>query len=211
MLNSPSTTRAAARTARAAVTVWWLTVQTASDTAWGARYEWSQRHAHRGALLRRLVALCRYQLAGMVDRRAFARTTGWVPLAGNLDHSSVRRQRRLLADIRRRHALVLLRSLGTNTDDVEASLTRYWQLTAPDDWMIPLVPDFLAARLRWRDPIAPNEIDILPWASNIGGVWVATPAPVRRYLSRADDHERRLSAAYRRHPRHGVRPAPRRA
>jgi hypothetical protein len=205
----PSTTRHAARAARTALTVWFLAVQTTSDITWSARHAWREHHAHEPAraLLRRLVDICRCHLAGALDPRTFFHSDGRGRRRADLDRA-VLRQQRALADLRRRHVRMLLRSLGGSADEVEATLTRHWQLTAQDGWMIPLIPDFLATRLRWRDQPASRQIDILPWASNISGIWVVTPAPVRRYLARSHQHELRLYEAYTRHPRHGIRLAP---
>ena len=206
-----SLTRHTARIARTIVTALYLAVQTASDITWNARHEWREHHTDMPlpALLRRLAKMCRYYLGGALDPRTFFAIDGddRGRRRADLDRAA-RRQRRTLADLRRRHATMLLRALGNSADEVEATLTRHCQLTAEDGSIIPLIPDFLATRLWWRDQPARHQIDIFPWASNISGLWVATPAPVRRYLDRSDEHERRLYESYTRHPRRGVRPAP---
>lgn len=123
MQDSPSIPRSAARIIRAAATTWWLTVQTASDIGSGAHDEWRQRptRAAVGALLRRLVMLCRHHLARAVGRRASLQFGGWGTHPGNVDRGAEHRQHGLLVDKRRRHVMMLLRSLGANADEVEAN------------------------------------------------------------------------------------------
>jgi hypothetical protein len=198
------------RIARTAVTVWYLAVQTASDIIASARHEWRTQHADAPipALLRRLTRMCRYYLGCAVDPRTFFAVDGDHLGRRRADLDRVaRQQRRSLGDLRRRHGRMLLRALGGNAGEVENTLTRHWQIVG-DDLPCRLIEGYLIDRLRWRERPVHHEIDIFPWASNISGVWVATPAPVRRYLARADEHERRLRDASTGHPHRGMRPAP---
>lgn len=186
-----------------------VALQTASDVLLATRSECRRHHwTQLPALLSRLTQLSRHALAAAVDPRTFFPEDGDTNgrLHKDLDQAA-RRRRRAPAALRRRHAGMLLHALGDTADAVEATLTRHWQIYA-DEYAMPLLEDYLATRLRWRDPAAATQIDVFAWASNISGVWVATPAPVRRYLRRATQHERQLRAAYTRNPRRGVRTAP---
>jgi len=95
---------------------------------------------------------------------------------------------------------MLLHALGDTADAVEASLTWYWQI-ADDDVAFGLVEDYLAARLRHRDPHALIYVYVFAWACCVGGTWVATPAAVRAYLRRAYTHEQMLRSMPARPPR----------
>ncbi|HZM82163.1 MAG TPA: hypothetical protein VFC19_41115, partial [Candidatus Limnocylindrales bacterium] len=119
---------------------------------------------------------------------------------------ALRRQRRELADRRRRLVTMLLHALGDTADAVEASLTRHWQIAGGD---IPfgLIEEYLATRLRHRDPHALIYVDAFAWTCCIGGTWVATPAAVRGYLRRAYAHEQMLRSMVAR-PRRGIRVLP---
>ncbi len=205
----PLTAQHIAPIARTAITVWYLAVQTTSDIGRPARHVWREHHdMPLSALLRRLAKMCRYYLGCTVDPRTFFAIDGddRGRRRADLDRAA-RRQRRTLADLRRRDASMLLRALGDTVEQVEATLTRHWQLSG-DDYPYQMVEDYLVTRLRWRDRPTRHQIDVYPWAANISGVWVSTPAPVRRYLRRAHLHEQRLCEAYTRHPRRGPRPAP---
>jgi hypothetical protein len=198
------------RTARMAVTVWYLAVQTASDIVAGARHEWRTQRPDTPApaLLRRLSRMCRYYLGCAFDPRTFFAVDGDHLGRRRADLDRVaRRQRRALGDLRHRHVRMLLRALGSDADEVENTLTRHWQIVG-DDLPCRLIESYLVDRLRLRDRPVHHQIDIFPWASNFSGVWVATPAPVRRYLARVDEHERRLRDASTGHPRRGIRSAP---
>ncbi|MEJ3741806.1 hypothetical protein WEI85_00690 [Actinomycetes bacterium KLBMP 9797] len=195
---------------RATVTAWYLAMQTASDIVHSAWHLWRTERSRipLPQLLRRLVKICRYDLGGAVDPRMFFPIDAGVKghRRRDLDRAG-RRQRRGLADLRRRHASMLLHALGDTADEVEATLTRHWQLYGYE-YADLLVEDYLVLRLLWRDRPPRHQIDVYPWASNISGVWVATPAPVRRYLQHRYEHQRRLEAAHTRRPRRGPRPAP---
>jgi hypothetical protein len=193
---------------RTATAICYLAVQTTSDIVSGARYEW--RHHNRKALpvlLRRLARMVRYYLAYAVDPRTLFPGDGDTGRRRKDLDPAARRHRRALGDLRRRHAGMLLRALGDTADAVEAALTRHWQIYG-NEYPFELIEDYLVIRMRWRDSPVLYPIRVFAWASDIGGVWVPTPAPVRRYLRRAIQHERRLEAAYTPCPRRGVRPAP---
>ena len=204
-------TRSIAQLARTADTAWHLAAQTMSNIVSSTRY--NRRHSYTTSpgwtLLRGFVDTCRYWLGMGLDPRTFHAIDGDGGGRRRADlNRAQRRQRRVLADLRRRHVTMLLHALGDTADEVEATLTRHWQRAAQGDVIIPLIEDFLTDRLRWRDRLAHHEIDIYPWASNISGVWVAIPAPVRRYLDRSHEHRTRLEEGYTGHPRRGVRPVP---
>jgi hypothetical protein len=65
-----------------------------------------------------------------------------------------------------------------------------------------------ASRLARRDRHALLHVDVFAWVCNVDGTWIATPAPVRRYLRHADAHEQMLRAVGPRQPRRGVRALP---
>lgn len=193
--------------ARSAITVWYLAIQTTSDIAPNILHICCDRQ-DRGPRRRRMAKMCRYYFGYAVNPRTYFAVDGDGDGRRRQDlDPAARQQRRVLADLRRRHATMLLHTLGDTADAVEATLTQHWQIYGGDDALL-LVEDYLLVRLRWRDRPVRHQIDIYPWASNISGVWVATPAPVRHYLDRARDHELRLDAAYSPHPRRGVRAAP---
>jgi hypothetical protein len=198
------------RIARTAVTIWYLSIQTASDIASSARHVWRDHRADTSLpkLLRRLAKMCRYYLWGAVDPLTFFDIDGDSRgrCRADLDRTA-RRRWRGLADLRRRRVSMLLRALGDTADQVEATLTQHWQLTG-DDHPFDLAEDYLRARLRYRDPSALHYIHVFRWATMVSGVWVATPAPVRAYLRRTLQHEQQLAEAYTRRPRRGPRPAP---
>jgi hypothetical protein len=183
-----------------------VAAQIASDITWGVRQE--RRVPDLATLLGRLVRLVRWTLAGAVDPRTFYSSDGDDKGRRRKDlDRAARRTRRLQADLRRRHAHMLLQALGHTPLAVDATLTRHWQVYGGEHAMC-LIEDYLATRMRWRDHLSWGQIDINRWASSIGGVWVPTPAPVRRYLRHAHLHVQRLDLAYTRQPRRGVRPAP---
>lgn len=196
---------------RTATTAWYLTIHTIGQIVAGMRHE--RRDDRTRTLpvvhqLRRLARLCRYYTGCAADPRTFfavdADTHG--RCRRDVDPAA-RRRRRVLADLRRRHVSMLLRALGDTADEVEATLTRNWQRHG-DDRTWSLVEDYLVPRLRWRERSAYLQIDVYGWATNVSGVWVATPAPVRRYLRRTVEHEGRLDDTYARRVRRGVLPAP---
>ena len=189
-----------------------LVLYIGSGIRFSVGYERRQRHTpwrhSETSVLRRLAVPVRYFVATAVDPRTFFTCDGDDLGRQRKDLDQVaRRQRRTLADLRRRHAGMLLRALGDSADDVEAALTRDWQIYGGEE-VFDLLHDYLYIRMRQRDPMVGWLIHIDRWVSDVGGVWVATPAPVRYYLRRRYKHEKRLEAAYTRHPRRGVRPAP---
>jgi hypothetical protein len=103
--------------------------------------------------------------------------------------------------------MMLLDALGNSPDAVRAGLTRHWQI-AGDERPYGLVEDYLGARLVHRDRHAAACIDVYAWVCNVGGTWIATPRPVRRYLRHARAHERLLGSGCSRQPRRGVRAVP---
>jgi hypothetical protein len=193
---------------RTATTSCYLAVQTASDIGSGTRYE-RRRHHDRTAvplLLRRLVTMVGYYLGCAFDPRTFLPSDGDDKGRRRKDlDPAARRRRRALADLRRRHASMLLHALGDTAEAVEAALTRHWQIYG-DEYPLELIEDYLVLRMRWRDNPVRHQIDVHAWACDISGVWVPTPAPVRHYLRRAREHEERLAVAYTPYPRRGVRP-----
>lgn len=205
-------TRLFARFVRTAALAAHLLLYVGSGIRFGVGYEWRQRHtpSRHGetSVLRRLAMPICHFVAGAVDPRTFFTCDGDGHGRRRKDLDRVaRRQRRALADLRRRHAGMLLRALGDCADDVEAALTRDWQIYGGED-VVDLLGDYRYLRMRHRDPMLGWQIDIDRWVSDVGGVWVATPVPVRDYLRRKAEHEQRLEAAYTRRPRRGVRPAP---
>jgi hypothetical protein len=199
------------RMRRTAITGWYLAVHTIGQIVAGVRYERRDDHARTlpvGDRLRRLARLCRYYIGCAADPRTFfvvdADRHG--RRRSDVDRTA-RRHRRVLADLRRRHVSMLLRALGDSAADVEATLTRNWQRHG-DERTWSLFDDYLVPRLRWRERTTYLQIDVHPWATNVSGVWVATPAPVRRYLRCTVEHEGRLDDAYTRRLRRGVLPAP---
>jgi hypothetical protein len=188
-------------------TGWHLAVQTGSDVLAGIWCECRDRSGDE-PLRRRVAKVCRYYLGWALDPRTFFAIDGdgFGRRRHELDEAA-RRQRRILADQRRRHAGMLLRALGDTADGVQASLTRHWRIYG-GDYADLLIEDYLCLRLLWRDRPVYHQIDVYPWAANVSGVWVATPAPVRAYLRGRFEHQRRLEAAQRPHPRRGPRNAP---
>lgn len=203
-----------ARITSAADTTWHLALHIVLNILSEARHLRSRHQATTAPvlLLRELVNACRYHLRAAFDPRTFFALDGdgHGRRRADLDRAE-RRQRRALAILRRRHATMLLRALGDTADEVEATLTRHWQHTTRDGWSFDLIPDYLTTCLCWREGSTHHQIDVHRWASNVGGVWVATPAPVRRYLDRADEHETRLYDSYcSGNAGPGVRPVPER-
>src|SRR5437773_44514 len=103
---APLTAQHIARIARTAITVWYLAVQTTSDIGRAARHVARKPHdIPLPALARRLPKLCRYYLGGPVAPRTFSAIDGDARGRRRADlDGAPRRQRRTLADLRRRHA-----------------------------------------------------------------------------------------------------------
>ena len=196
---------------RTGTTGWYLAFHTIGQIVAGMRHQRRDDRARKlpwAHRLRRLARLCRYDIGCAVDPRTFFAVDADKHGRHRRDlDRAARRHRRVLADLRRRHVSMLLRALGDNADEVQASLTRNWQRHG-DDWTHLLFDDYVLPRLRWRERSAYLQIDVYAWATNVSGVWVATPAPVRRYLRRTLEHEGRLADAYTRRLRRGVLPAP---
>ena len=158
---------------------------------------------------RKLPTIIRYYIIGAIDNPDFFSIDD-DPRYGHRPSQlpkQVRRQRRELADLRGRYVTVLLRALGDTPEAVQASLTRHWQISRGDAWRM-LVEDYLDGRLVHRDPHVPSYVHVYPWACEVGGTWIATPRPIRRYLRHSHRYEQLLNAVVGNQPRRGVRVVP---
>ncbi len=182
-----------------------LTVEITLSIIASARTDW-----RKAAVGRRLVAVCRnllrsvrYYVSWAFDPHDYFAVDG--DGAGRRRsrlNRGAQRQRRQLADLRRRRIGMLLQALGDTPQQVQASLTRQW-LIGGADHPFDLIEDYLQARLRHRDPYARNGL-MFWWVCEFGGTWVSLPAPVRRYLAQARDHLHMLET-HTRLPRRGPR------
>jgi hypothetical protein len=172
-----------------------LAVHTADCIIASTRHVWRERHRRPGTIRHELAKILRCYVGCAVDGRDSFTVDG--DFTGRLPSqlpAQTRRQRRALADRRRRCVTVLLRARGDTPDAVQASLTRHWQIVG-EDGPCGLIDDYLASRLVDRDRHSLLYVEVYAWVCNVGGTWIATPAAVRRYLRRAGAYERMFAAA----------------
>lgn len=166
-----------------------LSIEITLSVIASARADWRQAPAGQrlAAVCRKLPRSVRYFVGWATDPHDYFAVDG--------DHTgrrrsrlsaAERRQRRQLADLRRRRIGMLLRALGDTPQQVQASLTRHW-LIGGADHPFDLIEDYLCTRLRHRDPYARPGL-MFWWVGEFGGTWVALPGPVRRYLAQARTH-----------------------
>jgi hypothetical protein len=165
-------------------TAWHLAAQTVSDIGLSAKY---YQHEYGASLLSKKVL------------RVLARSTGSKVLGkidpltcfdidgdslgrcrADLDRDA-RRQRRVLIEARRQRVSRVLHGLGGTSKEVERTIMRSRQDVERHESQS--LHGYLMTHLPQGDLSA---WFYLPgyWASDFNGVWVSTPAPVRRYLRR---------------------------
>lgn len=174
-----------------------LTIETTLSVIASLRIEW--RKAAAGSRLSTVVSklprIVSYYVGWAVDPHDYFAIDGdGKGRRRSRLNPAEKRQRRNLSDRRRRRVDVLLRALGGTPQQVQANLTRQW-LIGRADHSCGLVEDYLSARLRHSDPHGMRDLLVFRWVCNVGGTWVATPAPLRRYLAGTEAHRRTLESS----------------